>query len=527
MTDAADVVFRNAEVHTLTDPDRTAEAVAVTDGRVRAVESDYEAGFHTGVATETVDLGGRVLLPGFIDAHTHVEYAGRFLIHADLSTVGGPEEAVDALADGAREDREWILGYGYDESEWTDDRYLTREDLDAVSETRPVAAFRVDMHTASLNSVAFDTLGDLPEGDVRRQGADPTGVVVERAVDAVTEAIAPGYRETRQLVIATRDRAHERGLTGVHDMVRNSHAPRVYRDLAATNDLGLRVRLNYWADHLDSLVDAGMRTNDRSGGGLVSVGAIKTYTDGSVGGRTAKLFEPYADADTNRGQWVVDPENVRDIVHRADRAGLQVAAHAIGDEAVELVVSAFEDVLDEVAGNDDRPLGPDANGGGPRHRVEHAELATDDHFDRMAAVGVVASMQPNFHRWAGEDGLYRTALGADRRDRTNRLAAVRDADVDLAFGSDCMPMDPLFGVHHAVTAPTPPQRLDVTEALRAYTLGGAYAGFDEDRLGTVEAGKRADFTVLERSPWDHPNAIADIDVAMTVVDGEVVYDDRS
>jgi predicted amidohydrolase YtcJ len=142
----------------------------------------------------------------------------------------------------------------------------------------------------------------------------------------------------------------------------------------------------------------------------------------------------------------------------------------------------------------------------------------------MAAAGVVASVQPNFHRWAGEDGLYADRLG-DRRTETNRLRRLQDAGVRLAFGSDCMPLDPLMGVHHAVTAPTAAQRLGVTEALRAYTLGSAYAGFDEDRLGTVEPGKCADLVVLDESPWEADD-IGGIDVALTVVDGRVVHDGR-
>ena len=188
-----------------------------------------------------------------------------------------------------------------------------------------------------------------------------------------------------------------------------------------------------------------------------------------------------------------------------------MTAHAIGDAAIEETISALEATEDP---------------GAARHRIEHVELATDEQLERMAEAGIVASMQPNFHRWAGEGGLYDDRLGDERRRRSNRLRRVLEAGVPLAFGSDCMPLDPLLGVHHAVNAPTDAQRLSVTEALRAYTLGAAYAGFDEDRLGTVEVGKRADLVVLEDSPWDRPDRIDEIDVAATIVDGEVVFDGR-
>ncbi|WP_276252606.1 amidohydrolase [Halomontanus rarus] len=541
MTEAADRLFVGGEVYTLADPDETndghsdddsapdAEAIAVRDGEIVGIGKTNDIEFLAGVETEVIDCDGEVVLPGFVDAHTHVETLGRYEVHADLADAGSAGECVDRLeaqAD-AEPDREWILGFGYDESDWDDAHHLTRTDLDRVSDDRPVVAVRVDMHTASLNSVALERLREeLPEEDVETADGEPTGVVVERATDAVWDVVEPDLEETRELLEAAIEYATARGVTGVHDMVRDSHAPRVYRDLAADGDLPIRVRLNYWSDHLESVLETGLVTN--AGSEFVRVGAIKTFTDGSIGARTAKVSEPYADAadrdgtedgdesrdaDTetaaDRGQWVVEPEELRSLVDRVDDAGLQLSIHAIGDEAIEEAVHALESIAD-----------PE----GARHRIEHAELATDDQIDRMAAAGLVASMQPNFHRWADEGGLYDRRLGAERRTRSNRLRDVLEAGVPLAFGSDCMPLDPLLGVHHAVTAPTDAQRLTVTEALRAYTAGGAYAGFDEDRLGTLAVGKRADLVVLEESPWERSNRIDEIDVAMTVVNGDVVFD---
>ncbi|QLD86790.1 amidohydrolase [Natronomonas halophila] len=498
MTDAADRIFTNAEVHTLADPDETYEAVAVRDGRVLRVDSAYEIEFLEGVDTDIVDCEGGVLLPGFIDAHTHMEVVGRRLVHADL---GGAESRAEAL-DRLREtpDEEWVLGYGYDESTWDDDRYLTREELDGVSEDKPVVAFREDLHTASVNSVVLDRYAaDLPEEDVEYADGDPTGVVTEDAAEFLRMETAPDREETRELIAAARDHAHELGITGVHDMVRQSDAPAAYRELAVADDLDLRVRLYYWADHLDAVEETGLVTNH--GGEFVEVGGIKTFTDGSLGALTAKLSEPYADGE-GTGEWVVDPEELADIAERADDLGMQLAVHAIGDEAIEVTLETLPD-------------DPQS-----RHRIEHAELLPADLEDFDA----VASMQPNFLRWAREDGLYEKRLGPDRTADSNRFSDILDADVPLAFGSDCMPVDPLYGIQETVTAPVESQRLSVTEALRAYTSGAAYAGHDEDRFGTIEEGKAADFVVLDKSPWDvDPEDIADIDVAMTVVDGDVVY----
>ncbi len=499
MTEAADLILRNAEVHTLTDPDATHEALAVRDGRIVRVGTTYEIDFLEGVETRVIDCAGRIVLPGFVDAHTHMETLGRYLVHADLSGAVGPEECIERLRESTNEGG-WILGFDYDESGWDDAGYLTNEDLDRVSEDRPVAAFREDMHVASLNTVALSRYREgMPDGDVRDEG-----VIVEGAVDTIYEAIKPDPEATRELLVAAQEHANARGVTGVHDMVRNSHAPRAYRALVEEDELSVRVRINYWSDHLDAVSETGLRTNH--GSELVRTGAIKTYTDGSFGGRTAKLSEPYEAGGT--GQWVVSPDELHELVDRGNAAGFQLSAHAIGDRAIEEVLDAFEGTED-----------PDA-----RHRVEHAELLSDEAIERFGKSGIVASVQPNFLKWADEGGLYADHIGEGRRKRTNRYRDLLDADAHLAFGSDCMPLDPLLGIHHAVNAPEASQRLSVTEALRAYTAGAAYAGFDEDRLGTVEPGKLADLVVLEDSPWDQPESIDGIDVAWTLLGGEVIHD---
>ncbi|MFC7007996.1 amidohydrolase [Halalkalicoccus salilacus] len=513
MTQAADLILTNAEIHTLAEPDETYEALAVRDGRIVRAESAYEVDFLNGVGTEVIDCEGRVVLPGFVDAHTHLPMLGRYLVHADLSGADGPDDCVERLREaaggegGGGEDG-WILGFGYDESAWDDSRYLTRADLDRVSDARPVAAFREDMHVASVNGVALSRHREaMPEGDVACEEGEPTGVLVESAVDTIYGAIEPGPEGMDELVKAAQEHAVSLGVTGVHDMVRNSQAPRVYRELDSRDELSVRVRLNYWSDHLEAMEELGLRTNH--GSGFVRAGAIKTYTDGSFGGRTAKLSEPYDGEDGGTGQWVVPPEELHELAERADASGFQLSAHAIGDRAIEAVVEAFEAT---------------GNPGEARHRIEHAELLSEESIERIAESGIVASVQPNFLKWAGEGGLYEARLGEERRRRTNRYADLLEAGARLTFGSDCMPLDPLIGVHHAVNAPEASQRLSVTEALRAYTLGSAYAGFDEHRLGTVEVGKRADLVVLEESPWERSEGIDGIDVAITIVDGERAYD---
>jgi predicted amidohydrolase YtcJ len=493
-----DRVFTNCEVRPLSGEDPAA-AVAVTDGTVTAVGDPDDL---STAGAEAVDCRGGVLLPGFVDAHTHLDIVGRRAVEADLAGADGPDDCIDRLL--AADDGEgWILGFGYDESDWDGD-LLRAATLDRASTDRPVAAAREDIHTVSVNHAALDVL-DLPDDGVRTEDRSPTGVLVEEAAEAVFDAIAPGYAQTREYLLAAQEVALSEGITAVHDMVRQSHVPRVYRDLDSEDALSLRVRLNYWATYLDAVEEVGLATNH--GSDRVETGAIKTFIDGSLGAGTARLREPYADSD-GVGEWRTAPDDLLELVASVDDAGLQFAAHAIGDAAIDALLSAVEsvDAADE------------------RHRVEHAEVLTGDLVDRLADSPLIVSAQPNFHRWAAPGDLYDERLG-ERRAQTNRFGDLADAGAQLAFGSDCMPLSPLYGIQQALTAPEPGQRLTVEEALRAYTRGGAYAGFDEDRMGTLTPGTVADFVVLADSPWAVPDSdVSEVAVLLTVSDGEVVFD---
>ncbi|MFB6168079.1 MAG: amidohydrolase [Haloferacaceae archaeon] len=500
MTTPADIVLTGAAVHTLAPGDPVHEAVAVRDGRIVRVGSAYDLDMLVGADTTRVDLDGRVVLPGFVDAHTHLEIVGRYEVHADLSGADSRAAALDRLAARAGEiaGEDWLLGYGYDESAWDDPDPLTAADLDALDHPGPVAAFREDLHVASVDETALARVEEaLPPGD------HGDGVLVEAGATALRRRLRPDRTDARRLLEAGQRRAVSRGITGIHDFVRRSAAPRAYRDMARERELDLRVQLYYWRDHLDAVAEVGLATG---GEGRVRFGGIKTFSDGSLGARSARLSAPYADASGERGEWVVSPDELDALAGRIDDLDLRMATHAIGDEAIDRVLDAYRDRGEEA-----------------RWRVEHAVLASDEAIARMASAGLVACVQPNFLKWADEEGLYEARLG-ERRTETVRLRDLFDADVAVAFGSDGMPMDPLVGVHHAVNAPAERQRIAVTEALRAYTRGAAYAGMAEDETGLVEVGRRADLVVLAESPWGRPGSIDDIDVTMTVVGGDVVYD---
>mgnify|MGYP000120142015 CR=1 FL=1 len=512
MTQAADLVCTNGRVYTpdsrrARPEDPLAEspaAVAVRNGEIVRIGPSNEVRFLEGVETTVVDLDGRVLLPGFVDAHTHLDVLGQQQEEADLSDCDSPATCLDRLEDRRTETEGWVVGFGYDESRW-DGSYLTRDQLDSVSADRPVVAFREDLHVASVNSVVLDRHADaMPPENVETADGEQTGVLVEEALTVLRDRLRPEPERMREYLLAAQEYAHSKGVTAVHDMVRHSHAPRVYRELDTAGELTLRVRLNYWADHLDAVLETGLQTNH--GSDRVEMGAIKTYADGSIGGRTARLSEPYVDGE-DQGEWVTPPEGLADLAGEVDSAGLQFAAHAIGDEAIETVLKSLEPT------------------DGERHRIEHVEVLTDSLIDRLAKSECVVSAQPNFLKWAREDGLYDQRLGDRRRRQTNQFGRLADRGVRLALGSDCMPLDPLFGIEQTVTAPEPTQRLDVSQAIDAYSMGGAYAGFAEDRLGSIERGKRGDFVALDDSPWETA-AIGELGVDLTVVDGGIVFDSR-
>lgn len=505
MSAPADRILTNGEIHPHSSRDTVVEAVAIRNGRVVKIGDRDSVSLLAGIETDVIDCAGRVVLPGFIDAHTHLKSTGRYLVYADLSSASSRDDALHALDSEQAEHGDWLVGIGYDESTWPSADRLTRTDLDSIDEERPIAAFRVDMHTATINSAALERLGDhLPGEYIEVEAGTKTGVIFEDALGTVREDIG-GEELIRELLTAAQEHALSKGVTCVHDFVKGASVPRTYRTLERSDELSLRVRLNYWRDHLDAVTELGLVTNH--GSGRLTIGAIKSFSDGSIGGRTAKLSETYADTD-GRGTWVVELETLHALVEEVETEDFQVAIHAIGDEAIEETLSAIEQADDP---------------GGARHRIEHVELANDDHIHRLANTGVIASMQPNFLQWAGDGGLYETALG-ERATQMNRFKALKDAGVNLAFGSDSMPLDPLFGIHCAVNAPGASQRLTVDEAIEAYTQGSAYAGFDEDRLGHLEVGALADCVILDRSPWANTETIEDIEVTHTIVGGEVAFE---
>ena len=454
-------------------------------------------------------------MPGFIDAHAHLSASAGELGWVDLAGAAGLEAALDRLRGGAAGSGEWILGTGWDEAKWPERRPLSREDLDRVSRTRPVLARRIDGHLASVNTRALELGGDLTP--IRGFGTDatgrPTGVLTEEAAAAVRSKVAATTAGIEHGLPVVARRAHRLGITSIHDIVdRDSWV--AYQRTRRAQRLGLRVYAMPRDTLLPSLVSAGLMTG--LGDAWLRLGAIKVFSDGSLGAYTAALRDDYLGRPGDRGMLVHPPGELRGILETAHRAGFQTATHALGDEAIRQVVATLEEIQRSAPRKD------------ARHRIEHNELPDEDVLRRTKAAGLLVCAQPNFiGQWSGPADVYETRLGRERASRNNPYRRILGRRISLSFGSDGMPYGPLYGIHSAVNGFFKDQRISPEQAVRAYTAAGAYASFEEDVKGTIEAGKLADFVVLEGDPFADPDRIRECRVHSTWIGGRRVYASRA
>jgi predicted amidohydrolase YtcJ len=518
----SELLLCGGTVHTLDDDRRVADSVLFRDGRVAAV-GDTATVEDAATDPELIDLDGRTVLPGFNDAHTHVFSVGIGLLETDLSAADDRGEALALLAENAESTPagEWVLGFQYDESTWPAGGrdYLTKAELDAVSEEHPIVAVRVDGHSATLNSRALEAVDFAGvEHDVRTESGEPTGRVVEDAAGRVRATSYPDVPKAREALDAAIEHYHALGVTSIQTVagltrVRDHGYVQQEALFAHWRDDDLDLRTTFYVPQWQAASLSDLEIASGFGDDWLRVGGLKTFSDGSIGSETAKTHREYAGG--GHGEMVNDREQLREWFARAARTNQQIATHAIGGAAIDVVIDEYERALESYDEEFD-----------PRLRIEHAELATDEAIDRMADLGIVASMQPNFLQWNGADGLYENRLGSDVRPENNRYRDVLDAGVPLAFGSDKMPPGPLYGMSFAVESPYESQRLTVDEALVASTRGAAYAEFQADEKGVLEPGRFADAVVLDSDPYENADSFEEIGVELTVLDGDVVYDGR-
>jgi predicted amidohydrolase YtcJ len=516
-----ELLLRNGQIRIMDNERTTAESLLFRGSQVSTVGKTAQV---EAAATDPtiIDLDGRTVLPGFNDAHTHIFTIGIELVETDLLAADTRNEALDMLAANVKETPpgEWVLGFNYDESTWPKDEqtYLSREELDAISTEHPIAAARVDGHTVSINSMALDMVEFSDDDNVIMEDGEPTGRVVEDSAWEVKAASYPDPERAAEALQAAVDHYHELGVTSVQTMsgltaVRDQGSVDMEALFSTWQEDELDLRVTYYAraDQVDSLVD--LEIPHGFGNDFLRIGGVKTFSDGAIGSQTANLYGEYADDPGNTGMMVNDAETLQEWYRQAAKANQQVATHSIGGESIDAVINQYEAVIEEFALEDHR------------FRIEHLELPTDEALHRISDLGIVASMQPNFLQWSAEDALYESRLGTERLSQNNRFADILEAGIPLAFGSDKMPPGPLYGIECAVTANHDSQQLTIDQAVAAYTQGAAYAESMEDKKGTLEPGKLGDAVILDEDPFSYDESIGEIDVAGTIVDGELVYND--
>ena len=524
-----ELVVINANIHTMNAKQPVARSIVVVGNRIVAVGSDAATKSYVGPDTKVIDAKGRLVIPGFNDAHVHFLEIGQQLSSVDLRDAKTPQEFVRRIKEFTAKQPKgrWILGGKWDHENWTPNALPTAAMIDAVTPDNPVFIDRLDGHMALVNSVAMKLAGvdkgvkDVEGGEIVRDASgNPAGVFKDAAMSYFNRVIPEAaFEQKLEAALAATEHAASLGVTSVQDMSAGTDIG-VYQELMRQGKLKTRV---YGCSPLSDF-KRWQNTGARYafGDAMLRVGCLKGYADGSLGSTTAWFFEPYLDAPTSTGLASDEISNMLANVTAADKAGLQINIHAIGDRANASVLDNFAKAL-ETNGARDR-----------RFRIEHAQHIRQEDIKRFGSQKVVASMQP-FHiiddgRWAWK------RLDEKRLKGTYAFRSLLDSGAILAFGSDSpvAPLNPLLGVYAAVTRRTlddknpngwvPEQKITVEETIRAFTAGSAYAEFQEKVKGTIETGKLADFVILSEDIFTiDPVKIRDAKVNLTVVDGKIVY----
>jgi len=526
-----DVILVNGRVHTV-DPSRPeAEAVAICGERIGQVGSTAEIRALATSETRVIDLDGRRVVPGFNDAHVHFIDGADELVGVNLRPATDERDLARRLAEHAATlpRGRWILGGYWDHEAWPSKALPTHQAIDIATPEHPVFVQRLDGHMGLANSLAMKLAGITrdtvsPDGGtiVHDGSGEPTGVFKDNAMALITRVLPPpSLDEVMEKGRAALRHAAELGVTSVQDMTASATELAAYQALRERGELTARI-YSIQNHGIDGLVRAGIKTG--FGDDWIRIGGIKLFADGSMGSGTAAFFEPYADDPSTKGLLLESPEDLQKAMIDADAAGFQLVVHAIGDRANAITIDAMEQVAQANGPRDRRP------------RIEHAQVMRDADKQRMAKLGIIASIQPSHciddMRWAER------RIGRDRCAIAYDFKSFVDAGVKVAFGTDWYvePLDPMLGLYAAVTRQfpdgTPPggwfpeEKITMGQAVEFYTLGAAYAQYAEARKGSIAAGKLADLVVLSRDIFTiPPRQILDTRPVLTMVGGRIVFGD--
>jgi predicted amidohydrolase YtcJ len=526
----AQVVIVNARVHTVDPAKPAAEAVAVCGERIGRVGTNDAVRKLAGPTARVIDAGGKLLLPGFNDAHVHLVSGAEEIVGVDLRPAKNPQEFAQRIGAHAKTlpKGAWILGGYWDHEAWPDKALPTRAMIDAVTPDNPVFVNRLDGHMGVANSLALKLAKverevETPEGGdiVRDAKGELTGVFKDNAMALITRAVPDPTREQLLPKIrAALKHAASLGVTTIQDMTASRTELSAYTMLVAGGELTARI---YAIQNFP--LDGKGPTEQRKDQYWLRTGGLKLFADGSMGSGTAAFFEPYTDDPKTSGLLLQSPEALEKEIFAADAAGFQLVVHAIGDRANAVVLDAFDKLQKQRGPRDRRP------------RIEHAQVVRQQDKSRFRALGAIASIQPSHciddMRWA------ETRIGRTRSAISYNFKSFVDAGARIAFGTDWFvePLNPMLGLYAAVTRQFPDgtpaggwfpeERISMEQAVEFYTMGSAYAEFAEADKGSITEGKLADLVILSRDVFKvPPREILETRPVLTMVGGRIVHESR-
>lgn len=529
----ADFILSNANIYTMDEEQPTATKIAINNGKV--VAFNEEAEYFKGPLTECINLEGQTVLPGLIESHAHPLHFAANLFQLDLRAEVTPD--IESILNAVREKAkvtpkgQWITGMGWDDSKLTEKRFPTIDELSSAAPDHPVFLKRTCVHNAVVNRMAFTKSG-LPESPKDPEGGHfhldsitgkPSGLIQE---NAMMEFAVPSLttEQLKEAMLKAQQQFFQWGITTIHDMAVTKEEMTVYQQLQTEEEFRMKVRLWLWAiDQMgwtgvqDEALALGVESlygNDR-----LNIQGLKYMLDGSVGGRTAAVSQPFENEPDNRGILYMKQEKLDALVTEAVQNGMRVSIHGIGERAIEM---ALEAIVKTNSADENKKM---------RHRIEHCALPSESQLKQLSNHGIIAGSSIGFIYSIGDS--YLANLGKERAERVFPHASFKKHGI-IAPGNSDLPVcdgNPLYGIYAAVTRKTiggqqlgTKESISIADAIKAYTIDAAVSGFDEQKIGSLSIGKYADLIVLDQDPFViDPENIKNIEVLQTIVEGKTVY----
>ncbi len=498
-----ELILHNANIYTSNPNFPKSQAIAINNGEIVAVGTDSDILHLAGSKTRKVDIGGKTITPGFIDAHSHPASSGYEhlkSVDCDLRSISKIQDAIQQAV-SEKPPGEWILGFKYDDTKTAEKRYITRYDLDQITDAHPISIRHRGGHTAYVNSMALkmakiDRNTPDPKGGqiVRDENGEPTGLLKENAVDLVYVLIPDNQTEQDQQegVKIISEMLSKSGITSVTDAYGLQSDLKAYRNAFAAGDLKTRIYCMIAYYEIDDMISQGLKTGD--GDNWIRIGGMKLTCDGSISERTARLSEPYIGRPDDYGIIVMDEEELYEYAIKAQRANWQIGIHANGDVGIDKSLNVFERVQKEHSRQD------------PRFRLEHCTVINQELIKRIKNLNAIPCPFSTYVYFHGEKMIH---YGQERLENMFAVKSFLDAEINVTQTSDYPPgpFEPMMAIQSSVTRMDmsgntwgASQKISVEDAIKVGTINGAYASYEEHIKGSLEIGKLADLVVLDKDP---------------------------